>query len=111
MYIKIYIYVLQVNWTVVLFSLRNVSNVAENASRFLPPPQAFLIVFLSARSDWETGREQKGASGSPSSRVIIIRSIFARATGDKAAPFPRFPVMRFYILVVFVNNFDCNTVT
>ena len=31
---------------------------------FLSPPQVFLIVFLSAKSDWETGREQKGASGS-----------------------------------------------
>ena len=26
----------------------------------LPPPQAFLIFFLSAKSEWETGREQKG---------------------------------------------------
>ena len=34
--LKIYIYVLQVNWAVVLFCLRNVANVAENASRFLP---------------------------------------------------------------------------
>ena len=30
----------------------------------LPPPQAFLIFFLSEKSDWETGRQQKGASGS-----------------------------------------------
>ena len=28
----------------------------------LLPPQAFLVFFLSAKSDWETRREQKGAS-------------------------------------------------
>ena len=28
------------------------------SSDLLPPPQAFLIFFLSAKSDWETGREQ-----------------------------------------------------
>ena len=30
----------------------------------LPPPQAFRNFFLSAKSDWETGREQKGTNES-----------------------------------------------
>ena len=34
------------------------------AVNLLPPAQAFPIFFLSAKSDWETGREQKGANGS-----------------------------------------------
>ena len=45
----------------------------------LPPPQAFLNFFLNGKSDWETGSEQKGA---PS--LVIIRFIFAPATGDEA---------------------------
>ena len=43
----------------------------------------FLILFLSAKSDWETGREQdwKGARGS------CQRFIFAWATGEEAWSF------------------------
>ena len=108
--LKIYIYVLQVNWAVVLFCLRNVANVAENASRFLP--QRLFLQFLLAQGAIERlGENKRARAGAPPHELIIIRSIFARATGYEAAPFSRFPVMRFYILVVFVNNFDCNTVT
>ena len=33
-------------------------------TQMLPPPQGFSFFFLSVKSDWETGREQKSASGS-----------------------------------------------
>ena len=39
-------------------------NANKKVDRTLPLPQAFLIFFLSIKSDWETGSEKKGASGS-----------------------------------------------
>ena len=67
--------------------------------------------FLAQGAIERLGENKRARAGAPLHELIIIRSIFVRATGYEAAPFSRFPVMRFYILVVFVNNFDCNTVT
>ena len=53
----------------------------------LPPPQAFLIVFfLSAKNDWETGREQKGASGSSVARGIRAQGAMGRRKREKEKP-------------------------
>ena len=49
------------------------------AVNLLPPPRAFLIFFLSAKSDRETGREQKGASGVSPNRLFLYFFLAQRA--------------------------------